>query len=66
MNKILLTGSTRFIGSELLRELSHKNIIFITLRKKIKFIQKIKIKWLSNKILKEKLFSYKFQKITTN
>tara|TARA_Y100000389_G_C17141491_1_gene355151 strand:- start:223 stop:405 length:183 start_codon:yes stop_codon:yes gene_type:complete len=59
VNKILLTGSTGFIGSELLRGLSHKNIIFITLRKKIKFIQKINIKWLSNKILKEKLFSYK-------
>jgi thioester reductase-like protein len=47
VNKILLTGSTGFIGfigSELLRGLSHKNIIFITLRKKIKFIQKIKIK----------------------
>ena len=44
MNKILLTGSTGFIGSDLLRGLSHKNIIFITLRKKIKFIQKIKIK----------------------
>ena len=44
MNKILLTESTGFIGSELLRGLSHKNIIFITLRKKIKFIQKIKIK----------------------
>ena len=44
MNKILLTESTGFIGSELLRGLLHKNIIFITLRKKIKFIQKIKIK----------------------
>ena len=34
MNKILLTGSTGFIGAELLKKLSHKNIIFITLRKK--------------------------------
>jgi len=37
MNKILLTGSTGFIGSELLKGLSKKNIIFITLRKKNKF-----------------------------
>ena len=34
MNKILLTGSTGFIGAELLKKLSNKNIIFITLRKK--------------------------------
>ena len=37
MNKILLTGSTGFIGSELLKGLSKKNIVFITLRKKNKF-----------------------------
>ena len=42
MNKILLTGSTGFIGSELLKGLSKKNIIFITLRKKNKFYPKNK------------------------
>lgn len=42
MNKILLTGSTGFIGSELLRGLSQKNIIFITLRKKNKIYPKNK------------------------
>ena len=42
MNKILLTGSTGFIGSELLRGLSQKNIIFITLRNKNKFYPKNK------------------------
>ena len=34
MKKILLTGSTGFIGSELLKKFSHNNLIFITLRKK--------------------------------
>ncbi len=42
MNKILLTGSTGFIGSELLKKLSQNNIIFITLRKKNKIYQKNK------------------------
>jgi nucleoside-diphosphate-sugar epimerase len=42
VNKILLTGSTGFIGSELLRGLSQKNIIFITLRNKNKFYPKNK------------------------
>ena len=34
MNKILLTGATGFIGSELLKDLSQNNKIYITLRKK--------------------------------
>ena len=34
MNKILLTGSTGFIGSALLDNLSKNNKIYITLRKK--------------------------------
>ena len=34
MNKILLTGATGFIGSQLLKNLSYKNKIYITLRKK--------------------------------
>jgi len=42
VNKILLTGSTGFIGSELLKKLSQNNIIFITLRKKNKIYQKNK------------------------
>ncbi len=42
MNKILLTGSTGFIGSELLKKLSQNNIIFVTLRKKNKIYQKNK------------------------
>ena len=42
MSKILLTGSTGFIGSELLRGLSKNNIIFIVLRKKNKIYTKNK------------------------
>jgi nucleoside-diphosphate-sugar epimerase len=42
VNKILLTGSTGFIGSELLKKLSQNNIIFVTLRKKNKIYQKNK------------------------
>ena len=34
VNKILLTGATGFIGSQLLKNLSYKNKIYITLRKK--------------------------------
>ncbi len=36
MKKILLTGSTGFIGSELLKNLSKSNKVYITLRKKTK------------------------------
>lgn len=36
MNKILLTGSTGFIGSELLKDLSKDNKVYVTLRKKTK------------------------------
>ena len=34
MNKILLTGSSGFIGFELLKDLSKNNKVYITLRKK--------------------------------
>ena len=36
MKKILLTGSTGFIGSELLKNLSQNNIIYVTIRTKNK------------------------------
>ena len=36
MNKILLTGSTGFIGSALLKDLSHDNKVYVILRKKLK------------------------------
>ena len=36
MKKILLTGSTGFIGSELLKDLSKDNKVYITLRRKTK------------------------------
>ena len=36
MKKILLTGSTGFIGSELLKNLSENNIIYVTIRTKNK------------------------------
>ena len=36
MNKILLTGSTGFIGSALLKDLSHDNKVYVILRKKSK------------------------------
>ena len=36
MNKILLTGSSGFIGFELLKDLSKNNKVYITLRKKEK------------------------------
>lgn len=42
MNKILLTGSTGFIGSQLLESLSKNNRIYITLRKKAKALIKNK------------------------
>ena len=42
MNKILLTGSTGFIGSALLDNLSKKNKIYITVRKKNKIFNKNK------------------------
>ena len=42
MNKILLTGSTGFIGSALLDNLSKNNKIYITLRKKNKIHHKNK------------------------
>ena len=34
MQKILLTGSTGFIGSELLKDLSKDKRVYLTLRKK--------------------------------
>ena len=42
MNKILLTGSTGFIGSQFLKNLSKNNKVYITLRKKNKKISKNK------------------------
>lgn len=42
MNKILLTGSTGFIGSQFLKSLSENNKIYVTLRKKNKKILKNK------------------------
>ena len=36
MSKILLTGSTGFIGSELLKDLSQNNKVYVILRKKSK------------------------------
>jgi nucleoside-diphosphate-sugar epimerase len=42
VKKILLTGSTGFIGSELLKSLSYNNLIYITLRTKNKRILKNK------------------------
>jgi len=45
VKKILLTGSTGFIGSEILNFLSKKNIIYIILRKKNKkFLKNNKVK----------------------
>ena len=42
MNKILLTGSTGFIGSQFLKNLSKNNKVYVTLRKKNKKILKNK------------------------
>ena len=42
MNKILLTGSTGFIGTELLKRISQNNKVFITLRKKSEIYSKNK------------------------
>ena len=42
MKKILLTGSTGFIGSEILKNLPTNNIIYITLRKRVKNLKKNK------------------------
>ena len=42
MNKILLTGSTGFIGSQFLKNLSKNNKVYVTLRKKNKKISKNK------------------------
>tara|TARA_Y100000389_G_scaffold50436_1_gene46157 strand:+ start:20 stop:871 length:852 start_codon:yes stop_codon:yes gene_type:complete len=42
VNKILLTGSTGFIGSQFLKSLSENNKIYVTLRKKNKKILKNK------------------------
>ena len=66
MKKILLTGSTGFIGSELLKDLSKDNKVYITLRRKIsnKFksknivgVQFKNYKELSNKLQKLKINS---------
>ena len=40
MNKIILTGSTGFIGSQFLKNLSKNNKVYVTLRKKNKKISK--------------------------
>ena len=53
MKKILLTGSTGFIGSELLKNLSNYNKVYITLRKKNK------IKLNNKNIIKIYFKSYK-------
>ena len=64
MNKILLTGSTGFIGSELLKDLSQDNKVYVILRKKLKNNQRHKnviqifynsYKNLNNKIKKLKI-----------
>ena len=43
MQRLLLTGSTGFIGSQILSEFSKDYIIFITSRNKKKNILKVKI-----------------------
>lgn len=58
MNKILLTGSTGFIGSELLKILSKNNVIFITLRKKNKL-------YLKNKNIK-KIYFKNYNKLNSS
>ena len=55
MKKILLTGSTGFIGSELLKSLSKENIIYVTIRTKNKKIKK-------NKNIRE-IYFYNFSKL---
>ena len=62
MKKILLTGSTGFIGSELLKNLSNYNKVYITLRRKnkIKLINKNIIKIYFNSY---KNLSHKFKKL---
>ena len=42
MKKILITGSTGFIGSNLLEDLYPKNKIFLILRNKSQNIKKVK------------------------
>ena len=65
MKNILLTGSTGFIGSELLEYLSSYNKVFITVRKKYKINSNnkniIKIYFNSHKNL-----SYKIKKLKIN
>ena len=62
MKNILLTGSTGFIGSELLKYLSNYNKVYITVRKKYKINSNnkniIKIYFNSHKNL-----SYKIKKL---
>ena len=62
MKKILLTGSTGFIGSELLKNLSNYNKVYITLRRKnkIKLNNKNIIKIYFNSY---KNLSHKFKKL---
>ena len=59
MKKILLTGSSGFIGSELLQNLSIYNKVYITLRKKYKINSKnkniIKIYFKNYRNLSQKL-----------
>ena len=67
MKKILLTGSTGFIGSELLKNLSKNYKIYITLRKKTKknFIHKniIKIYFSSFQNLNDKIEKLKINTV---
>ena len=67
MKKILLTGSTGFIGSELLKNLSKNYKIYVTLRKKTKknFIHKniIKIYFSSFQNLNDKIEKLKINTV---
>ena len=49
MKKILITGSTGFIGSNILKNISYTNNVYIILRKKIKIHRHKKIKIINYK-----------------
>ena len=61
MKKILLTGSTGFIGSEILKSLPNNYKIYITLRKRVKNLQKNKFN--SDIIQKSQSINQKLKKI---
>ena len=67
MKKILLTGSTGFIGSELLKDLSKDNKVYITLRRKIsnKFKSKniVAVQFKNYKELSNKLQNLKINSV---